>query len=211
MKITKYGHSCLLIEETGVRILVDPGIFSAVPEELSPLDAILVTHEHPDHLQVDVVERLRVAQPSLKILTQQAVGMMLDKAGVTSELLLDGRSKRLGDLTIAAFGKQHEVIVPEVPVVANTGYLIGGRLFVPGDALTVPNQPVEVLALPICAPWSKMAETLAYALRVSPKIVIPIHDGFLIPNNPFQVWVERTLPEKGIRVVNLELGVPSEL
>ena len=207
LTITKFGHSCLLIEQEGVRILTDPGMFSAIPAELADLDGIILTHEHPDHTHPETLHGLVVRQSTVKILTNRAVGEILAKEELTYEVCEAGQQAQVGSLTVEAFGRLHQSIVPDLAAVANTGYLIGGRVFTPGDAFTNPDRPVEILALPICAPWSKFSETLAYVVKIKPKIVIPIHDGFLIPHNPFQSWIERSLPPKGIIVKTLELGV----
>jgi L-ascorbate metabolism protein UlaG (beta-lactamase superfamily) len=61
MKITKYPQSCLLIEQNGKRILIDPGSlvtrkYSA--KDLLPIDAILITHEHSDHADPTLINEL---------------------------------------------------------------------------------------------------------------------------------------------------------
>ena len=210
MKITKYGHSCLLIEEAGVCVLLDPGIFSAVPKDLPKVKAILLTHEHADHTHPETLRRLWTATPEARIITHLGVGTLLEQEGIAYELLNSGQTTEVETMRITAVGREHASIVPEVLAVVNSGYLIGERLFTPGDSFTLPKRPVEILALPIVAPWAKFAETRDYALAVKPKIVIPIHDGFLIPNNPYQFWIEKTMAEAGIAVKTLELGVATE-
>jgi L-ascorbate metabolism protein UlaG (beta-lactamase superfamily) len=57
MRVTKFGHSCLLVEEGGARVLLDPGTFSEGFEGLEDLTAVCLTHQHADHLDA---ERLRL-------------------------------------------------------------------------------------------------------------------------------------------------------
>ena len=83
------------------------------------------------------------------------------------------------------FGRDHAAVHPDLPVVPNVGYLVGGRLFHPGDALTVPGAPVELLAVPAGAPWLKLADAVDYLRRVGPRVAVPVH--------------ERVLSEAGIR------------
>lgn len=208
MTITKFGHSCLLIEDQNARILLDPGIFTKLPDRLERLDGLLLSHEHPDHADPATLQRLRRAQPDLRIITNQAVADVLGGHNIQSEVFQSQQEVRIGPVLVRFLGTTHAVILPEVPTVANTGYLIDGRLFFPGDAFTVPEEPVEILALPVAAPWSKLAETIAYARAVQPKIVIPIHDGFLTPINPFAIWIKKTLPAAGIKVLTLPEGQP---
>ena len=61
----------------------------------------------------------------------------------------------------------------------NTGYFVDDTFFFPGDAYTVPNKPVEILALPVAGPWCKIAETIRYALAVKPTVAFPVHDATL--------------------------------
>ncbi|HTF60591.1 MAG TPA: MBL fold metallo-hydrolase, partial [Actinomycetes bacterium] len=68
---------------------------------------------------------------------------------------------------------------PDIPVVPNVGYLVGGRLFHPGDAFTPPGQPVEVLAVPAGAPWLKVSEPIDYLRAVRPRVAVPVHDQVL--------------------------------
>ena len=55
MRITHLGHASLLLEVADTRLLLDPGAWSPAAQELRDLDAVLVSHQHPDHL---VQERL---------------------------------------------------------------------------------------------------------------------------------------------------------
>ncbi|HET6987492.1 MAG TPA: MBL fold metallo-hydrolase, partial [Kribbella sp.] len=59
MKLTKFAHACVRLEKDGKVLLVDPGSFSE-PAAFERADAILVTHEHQDHLDVDRVSALDV-------------------------------------------------------------------------------------------------------------------------------------------------------
>jgi L-ascorbate metabolism protein UlaG (beta-lactamase superfamily) len=69
MKITKLGHSCLLVEEKGVNILLDPGVFSSDYQQLQNVDVLLITHEHSDHFDLNGVKKLIANSPNLKIFT----------------------------------------------------------------------------------------------------------------------------------------------
>ncbi|MGK5643459.1 MBL fold metallo-hydrolase, partial [Streptomyces sp. URMC 126] len=74
---------------------------------------------------------------------------------------------------------QLAVIHPDIPRVTNIGFVLDGSLFHPGDALTVPERPVETLMLPVHAPWSKVAEVIDYVREVKPRRALDVHDGLL--------------------------------
>jgi L-ascorbate metabolism protein UlaG (beta-lactamase superfamily) len=103
----------------------------------------------------------------------------LDVAGAAVEVVHDGDELTLGGLGVRVAGREHAAVHPDVPRVPNVGYLVGGRLFHPGDALTVPGEPVEVLAVPAGAPWLKLAEAVDYLRRVGPRVAVPVHEKVL--------------------------------
>lgn len=179
MKITKYGQCCLLIEVEGKRILTDPGRFSVSQNEVCDIDLILITHEHADHLHAESLNTILQNNPEALVVTNGSVGKILDGLGIKYEIL-DGNDKaeKLG-VELEAYDGKHAEIYKEYGQVQNTGYFIANKLFYPGDAYTEPNMDVEILALPIAGPWCCSADAIAYALRVNPKKVFPVHDWLL--------------------------------
>ena len=179
MRLTKFGHSCLLVEEGGARVLLDPGSFSEGFEELEGLTAVCLTHQHGDHLDPERVRRLLDRNPGVRVVSDEGSAKALGEAGADVEVVHDGDELELGGLGVAVAGRDHAVIHPDVPVVPNVGYLVGGRLFHPGDAFTEPGRPVEVLAVPAGAPWLKLAEAVDYLRRVRPAVAVPVHEKVL--------------------------------
>ncbi len=179
MRLTKFGHSCLLVEDGGARMLLDPGSFSEGFEELEGLTAVCLTHQHGDHLDPERVRRLLDRNPGVRVVSDEGSAKALGEAGADVEVVHDGDELELGGLGVAVAGRDHAVIHPDVPVVPNVGYLVGGRLFHPGDAFTVPGQAVEVLAVPAGAPWLKLAEAVDYLRRVAPRVAFPVHEKVL--------------------------------
>ena len=201
-----------MIEENGVRILTDPGIYSTSQNEVKDIDLIIITHEHPDHFHLDSLKIVTQNNPAAKIITNKGVGALLDKEGISHEVVEDGQNYSFHDLLIEGFGKNHAPIYPTVPSVINTGYFIANKFFYPGDALTNPNKPVEILALPVVGPWLKIAEAIDYAKSLKPKICFPVHDGMLRPE---RIGPVHKLPEAvlapAIKFVVLAEGVATEL
>lgn len=208
MRITKFGHSCLLVEENGLKVFVDPGSWNKLPEGLNKVDVLLITHEHQDHLNLDSIKQLLNSNQNLQIFTNRGVAKVLSEQNIKYSLLEHGQSSQVNGVLIEGFGTDHAPIYPSVPPVANTGYLIAGKLFHPGDALTTPDKQIEMLALPICAPWMKLADAIDYVLKVKPGVVFPIHDGMLKITTPFYSLAEKVLTESGVKFIVLEGNHP---
>jgi L-ascorbate metabolism protein UlaG (beta-lactamase superfamily) len=179
MRLTKFGHSCLLAEEGQARILLDPGTLSGGFEELEGLTAVLFTHQHADHLDPERLGGLLARNPEVRVVSDEGSAKPLGEAGAEVEVVHDGDELDLGGVSVRVAGRDHAVIHPDIPVVPNVGYLVGGRLFHPGDAFTHPGQEVEVLAVPAGAPWLKASEAVDYLRAVRPQAAVPVHEKVL--------------------------------
>ncbi|MEU2043085.1 MBL fold metallo-hydrolase [Nocardia niwae] len=181
MRIAHFGHSCLLVELHGKKILFDPGTFSHGFEGLTGLDAIAVTHQHPDHIDPNRIEALVEANPGARLLSDPQTA---EQRGEPWEAVHAGNVLTLGDLRITGGGGRHAVIHPEIPVIDNTVFQLGtaedpAQLVHPGDSLWVPPVPVGVLAAPAAAPWMRVSEAVDYVRAVDPRVALPIHYGII--------------------------------
>jgi L-ascorbate metabolism protein UlaG (beta-lactamase superfamily) len=166
-RITKYTHSCVRIEREGTVLVIDPGIWSE-PSALYDADAVLVTHEHGDHIDV-----LRLAGRGVPVYAPADARITgLDVIGVKS-----GESFTAAGFTVTAVGARHAPVFEDEPDCANHGYIIEGRLYHPGDALFVPDQPVQTLLVPLQASWLKTAEAISFLRAVGPERAFGIHDA----------------------------------
>ncbi|MFT4199912.1 MBL fold metallo-hydrolase [Gordonia sp. (in: high G+C Gram-positive bacteria)] len=188
MKITSFGHSCFLADLDGTRILFDPGNLSSGFESLTGLDAVLITHQHPDHADVARLPDLVAANPDAQRWCdpQTAAQLGADPRFGSWQDAHAGQRFTVGPLTVRATGGRHAVIHPELPVIDNIAYLVGtqdrpGMLLHPGDSFYLPFTKVEVLALPAAAPWMKLSESVDYLRGVEPAAAFPIHQGVLSP------------------------------
>jgi L-ascorbate metabolism protein UlaG (beta-lactamase superfamily) len=179
VRLAKFGHSCLLVEEGRARVLLDPGSFSEGFEELEGLTAVCFTHQHVDHLDPERLRVLLDRSPGARVVSDEGSAGALGEAGAEVEIVHDGDELELGGVGVSVIGRDHAVVHPDVPAVPNVGYLVGGRLFHPGDALTVPAAPVEVLAVPAGAPWLKLSEAVDYLRQVGPRVAVPVHEKVL--------------------------------
>ena len=210
MKITKIGHSCLVIEENGVRILTDPGSYTTTQNRLTNIDAVLITHDHQDHCDINSIKIILVNNPGVEIITNPEVQAKLTAEGIAASLLEDAQTKKIKGVTIQGFGKKHAVVYPELPIAVNVGYLIAGRLFHPGDSYTVPTTPVEILAVPAGGPWHKLSESIDYAKLVKPKTAFPIHNAMFKDPKSTGHWQERFLTDAGINYIFIPDGESAE-
>lgn len=207
MKVTKYTHSCLLIEVENVSILTDLGSWNITVPDVSNLNVVLITHEHADHFEVEKLKVILEKNPNAKVITHAAVGSKLDDAGIAYVAIKPGESIDINGVPIESYGTDHAIIYGDNSPCRNTGYLIAEKLFIPGDALhDVPSKPVEILALPTGGPWLKISEAIDYAKAVKPKIAFPIHDAMYTEaykQTSIPRWVGGQLEEAGIKFVNM--------
>ena len=179
MRVTKFGHACVRVEHDGRVLVLDPGSWTE-PEAVDGATAVLVTHEHADHLSVGHLRRT-----DAPVFTIAAVAKQIADADPTLAervtVVAPGEGFDAG-LPVTAVGEQHAVIHADLPRFDNTGFLLeadGTSLFHPGDAFTVPDRPVDVLLLPVHAPWSKTAEVIDFARAVGAARSVAVHDGLL--------------------------------
>lgn len=176
MRITKFGHACVALEHAGVRLVIDPGMFTEA-EALAGADAVLVTHEHADHWTPDMLRA--TAAP---VLTIDAVARKIaaDAPDVTPRVRVVAPGERLDlGVPVTVVGELHAVIHPDLPRLHNSGYLVelgGTVVYHPGDALTPPQADVDVLCAPSSAPWLKASEAIDFARAVGAPRNLAIHD-----------------------------------
>lgn len=176
MDVTRHGHAAVLVEAAGSRVLLDPGVFSPSAFELTGLDAIVVTHQHPDHLDRDRIDALVAANPQARLLAEPETAETLEGWEATG----DGVTFAIGALTLTGVGSRHAEIVPALPRVGNVGVLVSAEgeptFFHPGDTYEYRPEGVDILAFPLSAPWAKVSETVDFVRSVAPRTAFPIHD-----------------------------------
>ncbi len=197
MRITKFGHSCVRLSAGGRDLVVDPGAWSE-REALDGVAAVLITHEHPDHWEIEhlrstdapvftiaaVADRIREADP--------AVAERVTVVRPGEELSIAGCSVRV-------VGEFHAIIHPELQIFRNSGYVLaaeGTTVYHPGDSFELPGQAVDVFCAPVCAPWAKMSEVVDLAREVAAPRTLGIHDkvyselGLAIADDRFKAFLE---------------------
>ena len=183
MRITHLGHASLLVETGGARILIDPGSWSPRAHELRDLDAILVTHQHADHLDEERLPDLLRANPNSILATDPDTSKLLRDKGIEAQSVHPGDELTVGAVAVVGVGEMHALIHDEIPSIHNTGMRLSAEgeptFFHPGDALDAEPGHVDVLAFPLNAPWARSRDMTGFLRRLAARHAVPVHDGLL--------------------------------
>jgi L-ascorbate metabolism protein UlaG (beta-lactamase superfamily) len=202
-RITYVGHSTVLIEQAGVRMLTDPLLRAGVAyvrrrvalpdlEQLRDLDALLISHAHHDHLDVASLRKLGHRGP---VIAPHGCSSILSRAGYSDVTELGaGERSSVGPIAVEATGARHDGRrLPFTQDIPALGFLLEGptRIYFAGDTDLFDGMEalagrVDVALLPIWGWGPRLPEghlnpeTAAQAVqRIRPKVAIPVHWGTL--------------------------------
>ncbi|GAC1433627.1 MAG: MBL fold metallo-hydrolase [Ktedonobacteraceae bacterium] len=184
MRVYKYIHSCLVVEQGDEKILFDPGIFSFIegavrPETFKDISTVILTHQHPDHVDMNALKQI-VALSNASVITNSEGKTALAKEGIEARVVEEG-NHQTKNFTIRALSSDHAAILsPTLP--QNTAYILNDTFLNPGDSFASylnPLKGIKVLALPVMAPWLTELTVTEFAERISPQMVVPVHDGYV--------------------------------
>ncbi len=212
MKVTKFVHSCLLVEipdPVNRTVLFDPGVMSAevLPvDAIDRLDNIVITHGHPDHFSMPLVQELVAKHPSVHVTAPKEVVKLLEDQNIKA---FDQPSEG-----IELFESPHAEVRPylDADPPEQIGVNFMNRLTHPGDSHKF-LATQAVLALPVQAPWGSTVNALRLAIALQPRYVLPIHDWHWREEARTAMYAEfaKALAPHGITFVPLETGRPVEL
>ncbi|HSX33437.1 MAG TPA: MBL fold metallo-hydrolase [Candidatus Saccharimonadales bacterium] len=211
MKLTKYGHACMTLEEQSKKLLIDPGVMTPNIGEVNDIVAVVVTHEHADHLNLAHLAQVAQANPDVKIFTPSDAAKKLQ--GLPATTVKAGDKLQVGPFQLVFYGEKHAEVHEHVPMCDNVGVLVNDNFYFPGDSFTKPGVPVKTLALPISGPWLKTGEVIDYLDAVKPTSTFPTHDGMLSAGGKqmYEAWTQQTCEKHGITWFALEPGESKEI
>lgn len=214
MKLTKYEHSCVVLEKDGRSLVIDPGELSnsfVVPENCV---GVVVTHEHFDHLDQSKLEAVISSSDSAQIIANKAIVSLLhEKLKERAVVVEVGKAIEVGGFTLEFVGGKHEKVRPELMACENTGVIVDEVFYHPGDSHFVPEKKIKWLAVPLNAPWSRVSETCEFVRSVQPAYAIAIHDGLLNESGmkTYQTHVSAVCEDLGTQLHLLKPGEQIEL
>jgi L-ascorbate metabolism protein UlaG (beta-lactamase superfamily) len=163
---------------------------------------VLITHQHPDHIDLDKLPALLERNPEAVLHSDEGTAAQLADRGLPVRVVHDGDVLDLGT-RVRVVGRDHAVIHPDIPGIPNTGYLVAERFLHPGDAFTVADPGVELLGLPSGAPWLKAGEAVDYLRAVRPRVVMPIHEAVLtMPEKVYALFEQLKPTGTELRVID---------
>lgn len=191
MQLTKYEHACFVVEKQGASLVVDPGVLTTDFTPPENVAAIVITHQHPDHFDLDHINDILDDNPTAVIVGPGAVTSQLPQ--FETRTAHAGERLMIGGFEIDVYGKKHAVIHPSLPDIENIGVLIDDRIFYPGDALTIPEKSADVLLVPLGAPWLKESEAIEYMQAVDARLTVPTHDATLsrAGRDIYDAWLQQ--------------------
>lgn len=184
LKITFLGHGTLMFTYDGKVIHVDPWGKMADYSKLPKADLILVTHEHQDHLDTDVIKKISTDKTKL-VLTK----ICAEKVG-KGHVMNNGDQTTIDGIKIEAVPAYNLVHKrdngqPFHPKGNGNGYVItfgDKRVYVAGDTENTPEMKnlknIDIAFLPMNLPYTMTPEMVAdAAMAFKPKILYPYHTG----------------------------------
>jgi L-ascorbate metabolism protein UlaG (beta-lactamase superfamily) len=184
MKVSKYIHACLLVEEQGEKLLFDPGKFSFIegrvqPEQFRGVSTLVLTHAHPDHLDFDALRVLLRENAGLRIYANSQAFRQMRDDGIEATIFEEG-TRTLGGFTLEAISARHEKILGS-PAPQNTAWMVNGKLLITGDSFDsslFAYTGVELAAVPVMAPYLTEVRVATFVEKLAPKQLLPMHDGY---------------------------------
>lgn len=178
MKITKYEHSCLVLEQDNKRLIIDPGVVTKTLKDYSNTVAILVTHVHADHFDLSNIRKILAQNPNAPLYTVPAVAGELP-VDIKPIIVSGGQKLEVGPFNLEFAGGEHAIIHKDTPTTDNVGVTVNNKFYYSGDSLSIPHAPIEILAVPITAPWLKISDAMDFIATIKPKQIFAVHDALL--------------------------------
>lgn len=209
MKVTKYPQSCLILEENGKRLVIDPGSLVSAKyqaQDLGTVDAILITHEHPDHADPHLVQAM--AMSGVPVVANRSAANVLGE--IVTKVVNDNEKFEVADMQITARELPHCLMADGSPGPQNTGYVVNSAFFHAGDGVYLEGLQVAAAAIPLAGPDISPKDVFDFIKQLGCQTVVPIHHD-IFPANPklFVSMGQKAAPNT--KFVLLEHGQSAEL
>lgn len=207
MKITKFAHACMFVEDKGSRLVIDPGDLTELPDYISNVSTLIITHTHPDHSGIENIKKIVAANPNLTIVANEEVMLQISDIEVNKEKIIENVVKNIGGFELKLFVGDHAAIYKTSPC-KNLRVVVNNKLYYPGDSYVTLGRKVAAVAVPLSAPWAKVSESIEFALACEADIYFPIHDALLNETGLsfFNGWLSRILQESNKKYQILNIG-----
>lgn len=206
MILRKYTHPTVVLEKNGASLLIDPGMFTTVaPQLIRDATAVLITHEHPDHADIDLIAAALTAQPDLTAWVPASVAALLPEHPGRIRMVAPGDAGDVAGFRVTVVGGEHEVIHPDMPESTNVGYVIDENVYHPGDSYFVPEQSVQTLLVPMSGPFAHLDRIIDFIRGVRPTRAVQIHDVLLTKTGK-QVLAQFVDPLTNVELMILDEG-----
>ncbi|TFB83611.1 MBL fold metallo-hydrolase [Cryobacterium algoricola] len=206
MILHKHTHPTVVLHKERSSLLIDPGTFTpAAPRLVGETSAVLITHDHPDHFDVDLLSAALESQRELRIWAPADVVAQLHNDDGRVTVVAPGDRIDIDGFQVDVVGGTHAVIHPDMPETGNVGYVIDDDVYHPGDSYHVPGLPVKTLLVPTSGPWAKLDAAVDFIRAVQPDRAIQIHDMMLTAAGR-QFFSQFVDPLTGIELLILEDG-----
>ncbi len=202
------GHGSLMFRLNNYCIHIDPVRSSGDYKNLPQADLILVTHEHYDHLDPDLLRELR--KPETVLLSNTNTASQIKWA----QAMKAGDKKVVNNITVEAVPAYNMVNMrspgqPFHPKGTGNGYILtvgNRRIYVAGDTENIPEmkelKDIYVAFLPMNLPYTMTPEMVAdAALAFKPQILYPYHYSETITDKLIQLLKNSNIE---VRIRNLK-------
>ena len=206
MKLTKYGHACVIIEnDEGSKVVIDAGEWTELPEDLSNIIAVVCTHVHGDHTSAENVQKIIDANPDVVVYANSESMAVLEKVQCRKVVVDNDEQTQIAGFNLSFYALDHAVIWQNSPC-RNLAVKVNDFYYYPGDSLHIIGQSVEITGVPVSAPWLKMSEIVQFIYDVKSSKVMPVHNGILNDNGHMIVhnWLNNIIADTGKDLVLLK-------
>lgn len=212
MKVTKFEHACLMLDNGVSRLLIDPGAFTHLPENLAGISAVVITEEHTDHFNLANIHKVLVQNPEVKIYSTKSVCNQLNNAKITCREVEGEDQVQAGGFTLTFKEGDHAVIYGASPCRVIT-LRVDEFLYYPSDSFITTGKGVQVLALPTSGPWHKLSEAVEFANKINSKQILVTHNGLYneTGNNVNNNFTSANIADSDREYIFLEVGQTKEL